>query len=123
MNNISAATKGEHRKSSEVGSEVDSGDKMLSNDRPGLKESLSGDDCEDLLPRKGLAIETARCQPMKREITISPLDYGYIVKVGCQTFAIESDETLIENLAEYLRDPSKKERAWLSSHSLKNKGE
>lgn len=38
-------------------------------------------------------------------ITIEPQSVGYLVRVGCQTFAIESKERLIEKLTAYLIDP------------------
>ena len=41
---------------------------------------------------------------IRREITIRPIDHGYIVTVGCQTFAIESLDKLIRNLDIYLKD-------------------
>lgn len=47
-----------------------------------------------------------QCMPIpKREIWINPLDRGYMIRVGCQSIAVESVETLIEKLEEYLRDP------------------
>lgn len=43
--------------------------------------------------------------PTKRTITIEPQDYGYIVRVGCQTLCISKKEDLIEKLVAYLSDP------------------
>jgi hypothetical protein len=41
-----------------------------------------------------------------RAISIRQLSHGYIVEVGCQTFAIESASTLIAKLSEYILNPN-----------------
>lgn len=56
----------------------------------------------------------------KRRIEIDPLDYGYIVKVGCQTCAIESKSDLIKYLTEYLSDPLKVEEKYNQKEYLKH---
>ena len=50
--------------------------------------------------------------PTVREINIKPLDSGYLVKVGCQSVAVETTETLLKALADYLNNPDSFERAW-----------
>lgn len=40
-----------------------------------------------------------------RQITIEPLNKGYVVRVGCQTVAVESKDRLIDLLTRYLRNP------------------
>ena len=50
-----------------------------------------------------------------REVNIKPLDSGYLVKVGCQTVAVESTETLIKALNDYLTNPDNFERAWFKN--------
>lgn len=40
-----------------------------------------------------------------RPIAIRQLSHGYVVEVGCQTFAIESASTLIAKLSEYILNP------------------
>lgn len=47
-----------------------------------------------------------------REISIKSLNYGYLVRVGCQQVAVEDYKTLIKNLESYLKDPSKFEENW-----------
>ena len=47
-----------------------------------------------------------------REVIIKPLDSGYLVKVGCQSVAVETTETLLKALADYLNNPDSFERAW-----------
>ncbi len=41
-----------------------------------------------------------------RSINIRQLSHGYIIEVGCQTFAIESASTLIAKLSEYILNPN-----------------
>ena len=50
-----------------------------------------------------------------REVNIKPLDSGYLVKVGCQSIAVESTETLIKALNDYLTNPDNFERAWFKN--------
>jgi len=45
-----------------------------------------------------------------RHLKIIQQDYGYCVEVGCNTMAIESKETLIKALTEYINDPSSTEK-------------
>ena len=47
-----------------------------------------------------------------RDISISQVNYGYIVKVGCHTFAFETADRLIEKLGTYLKEPNKTESRW-----------
>jgi hypothetical protein len=49
-----------------------------------------------------------------RSISIEPKDHGFIVTVGCQSFAIEKISTLIRNLEKYLEHPVATEQKWLS---------
>lgn len=49
-----------------------------------------------------------------KNINIEPLSSGYMVRVGCQTVAIETTEKLIEVLTKYLNDPKTVEKAWYS---------
>mgnify|MGYP005608220895 CR=1 FL=1 len=50
--------------------------------------------------------------PTIRNINIEPLSSGYMVRVGCQTVAIETTDKLVEVLTRYLNDPQGVERAW-----------
>ena len=54
-----------------------------------------------------------------REINIRPLNFGYVVNIGCQTFAIESVEKLVSNLEKYLNSPNDTEKEWFSGNLLK----
>ena len=46
------------------------------------------------------------------DIVIKEIDYGYIVKIGCQTLAIESQTKLTRWLTEYIQDPQKITKRW-----------
>ncbi len=52
------------------------------------------------------------------EIKIKPLNYGYIVNVGCQSFAIEDKNKLLKNLEAYLTNPSATEKKWRENKEL-----
>jgi hypothetical protein len=47
-----------------------------------------------------------------REVNIKPLSSGYLVNVGCQTVAVETTETLLKRLGEYLNNPTQFEKEW-----------
>jgi len=53
-----------------------------------------------------------------RGISINPLSSGYMVKVGCQSVAVESTEKLIDMLNKYLTDPDDFERKWYSNNVI-----
>ena len=40
-----------------------------------------------------------------KDIIIKEMDYGYLVKIGCQTLCIESDKKLLKALKKYMKDP------------------
>ena len=47
-----------------------------------------------------------------RQINIEGLNHGYIVRVGCQTFAIETKAQLIAHLSAYIQEPALTEKKW-----------
>lgn len=51
-------------------------------------------------------------------VTIKALNYGYVVEIGCQSFAIESNDKLIENLSKYLKNPKDVEKMWFNGELL-----
>lgn len=56
------------------------------------------------------------CEPViakARQIRINPLNYGYLVEVGCQSFAIEDIDKLTKYLTLYLKSPNSIENSWL----------
>lgn len=52
------------------------------------------------------------------KITIDALDFGYNVKVGCKTFAVEEIPKLIKNLETYLNNPKGTEGKWMKDKKL-----
>jgi len=63
---------------------------------------------------RGVQENTAQSSPpMPRTITIEAKNHGYVVTVGCQSFAIEKISTLIRNLEKYLERPEETEKKWL----------
>ena len=61
-----------------------------------------------------------RENPIPRNINIEPLNYGYIMRVGCQSLAIESKEDLLKYLTEYLNDSTKTEEKYYNKQLLKH---
>lgn len=49
-----------------------------------------------------------------RNIQLREVNRGYIVDIGCHTFAISTAEELTEKLTEYIKDPSGAEDKWFS---------
>lgn len=47
-----------------------------------------------------------------RGINIRQLSYGYIVDIGCQTFAFENMDKVIASIAQYMRAPDETEKNW-----------
>ena len=79
--------------------------------------------------------EAKECDPMEcaetqvasigkiKDIRIEQLEYGYIIRVGCQSFAIEQADKLIEYLTEYINKPDETEKDWYSGILFKTKDE
>lgn len=53
-----------------------------------------------------------------KTVRIEPLNYGFMVNVGCQSFAIESTEKLLKLLAAYYTDPRTVEKQWMDTRTL-----
>ena len=53
-----------------------------------------------------------------RDVLIHQLDYGYLVTIGCQSFAFEDFETIIGHLSAYMENPTEVEKDWLGNHNL-----
>lgn len=47
-----------------------------------------------------------------RNISIKPQDFGYLVNIGCQSFAISKLQDLMIGLEAYLTDPDNTENQW-----------
>jgi hypothetical protein len=92
-------------------------DEIDSNPR-GLQSSQEGRMTENTCCEKRPQREQEEVEVPIRGISIEPLNYGFIVRVGCQSFAIETSEKLIEKLTGYLKDPKKTETKWQREHIL-----
>ena len=53
-----------------------------------------------------------------REIRITPLNYGFVVNIGCQSFAMEDRLMMIEKLNAYLENPAIAQENWLQRKVL-----
>lgn len=51
---------------------------------------------------------------LPRQITVNPLHHGFYVVVGCQSFAVETVDSLLHRLGVYLKDPEGTEKKWLT---------
>lgn len=49
-----------------------------------------------------------------RDISIKGLNFGFVVNIGCQNFAVETPEKLCTKLLEYLKSPNSIEKRWFS---------
>lgn len=65
-----------------------------------------------------LRTENAPIKRQARDIEIKPLNYGYLVIIGCQRFAIEDPAKLTKMLELYLKDHEKVEKEWMSNDKL-----
>lgn len=50
------------------------------------------------------------------KMTIKQLNYGYIVSVGCQTLAIDSQVKLIKWMTEYIQNPMAVRKKWYDGY-------
>ena len=80
------------------------------------KPTISGYDSYGSEPVRAydedVAQDEAYSSSSLREVNIKPLNSGYLVNVGCQSVAVETTETLLKTLGEYLNNPSEFERVW-----------
>jgi hypothetical protein len=74
---------------------------------------------EEVFEEVDVLVEESTRHNQIRDIEISQLNYGYIVKIGCHKFAIEKPKTLVDKLLEYLNNPSETEDKWFKGELLK----
>lgn len=74
-------------------------------------------DCVAREPQPMLNAEISK--PRMREVTISSLDHGFVVRVGCQTVAIQTKEDLIAKLVQYITDPAATEEKYYRGELFK----
>ena len=53
-------------------------------------------------------------KPKIREIIIKEVNGGYIVSVGCHTFAFSTKDELTTTLLKYINEPEEIEKKWFS---------
>lgn len=53
-----------------------------------------------------------------KDIIIKEMDYGYLVKIGCQTLCIESNKKLLKALKKYMKDPEGVEQLHLQGEFM-----
>jgi len=51
-----------------------------------------------------------------RQINIEEVNRGFIVRVGCHTFAISTKAELTTKLTEYINEPDKTEQKWYAGN-------
>ncbi len=73
-------------------------------------------------PYGGSCCNSEKCDEVGkiREISIKQVNYGYIVNVGCHTFAIESVAKLSDMLNKYLLQPNVTEKLWYDGTLFKS---
>lgn len=65
-------------------------------------------------PENGAGLPTSILNPFARAISITPLNHGFHVNVGCQNFAIKSIDALLHRLSVYLKNPVEAEKRWMT---------
>lgn len=58
---------------------------------------------------------TLMVNPVKRDVRIETLNYGYLVKIDCHTFAVETTSKLNQKLNEFFLDPEETEKKWFKN--------
>jgi hypothetical protein len=54
-----------------------------------------------------------------RTVVIQPMNYGYVVRLDCHEFALETHERVLEYVGQYLKDPSGIEEKWWKKELFK----
>jgi hypothetical protein len=50
----------------------------------------------------------------KYDVQIQELDHGYMVRVGCKSFAIENKETLLNMITKYINNPAEVQKEFFN---------
>lgn len=53
-----------------------------------------------------------------RPLKIEKLNFGYLITIGCHTFAIETKERLAKLVSDYILDPSTTEKKWWETKTV-----
>ena len=82
-------------------------------------QELSGPSLADCRPEpmmdrcvNEVAAPTLQGENKIRQINIEEVNRGFIVRVGCHTFAISTKAELTTKLGEYINEPAKTEKKW-----------
>jgi len=70
-----------------------------------MNDQCVGNSCEPVAPYPSPGVEM-------RGFSVEPLNHGFVVRVGCQQFAIEKKEDLVSKLTEYITNPAATEKKW-----------
>lgn len=73
--------------------------------------------CEQRAERVSTQVAESRPNQI-RQINIEQLNHGYIVRVGCHSFAIETKAQLIAQLSAYIQEPALTEEKWFKGTLL-----
>lgn len=84
----------------------------LENQTPHRDGGISQQTARTNRPESGLGARTNPVDNKIREVMVKQLSRGYVVTVGCQSFAISTPAELISKIAEYVNDPQATERKW-----------
>lgn len=53
-----------------------------------------------------------------RTFMVRQLNFGYVVEVGCHSFAIETKEKLVKLVSDYINTPDETEKKWFETKQL-----
>lgn len=98
-------------------------------ERPVYEDAMADatDDCEEDCapdPRYGGDVAMAEDDGINkiRDFSVKELNYGFLIKVGCHSFAISTAAEAGRLITEYLKDPKGTEAKWYANDlSLKRK--
>ena len=65
-----------------------------------------------------VACEAPIAQKVNRDVRIETLNYGYIVRIDCHSFAIETTAKLNEKLNEWFLNPEQTEKNWFENKKI-----
>lgn len=74
---------------------------------------------EDAQPLRAYQDEQTIQNPPYREVFISPLNVGFVLKVGCQSIAVENKDDLVKYLTKYFDNPVQTEKDYYSREIFK----
>lgn len=78
------------------------------------RNDMGCDDPQPICETKGSTKDCLgrECKGSINDLRVEQLSYGYTVRAGCQTFAIEKQEELIRLLTMYIQEPIRTKNLW-----------